>query len=125
MVSVFDVSQTEGKELPNLSVSELTGDVEPVSYTHLDVYKRQYSSYTVEVPYNYYILNVKLETRPITSLAPELLNDEQLEMFRVYMEMSGNKPLIFGGGSPDGSPSEDISGVQLSLIHISELHGRK
>ena len=71
------------------------------------------NSYTVEVPYNYYILNVKLETRPITSLAPELLNDEQLEMFRVYMEMSGNKPLIFGGGSPDGSPSEDISGVQF------------
>src|SRR5699024_8252789 len=71
------------------------------------------NSYTVEVPYNYYILNVKLETRPITSLAPELLNGEQLEMFRVYMETSGNKPLIFGGGSPDGSPSEDISGVQF------------
>ena len=29
------------------------------------------------------------------------------------METSGNKPLIFGGGSPDGSPSEDISGVQF------------
>ena len=28
VVSVFDVSQTEGKELPALSVSELTGDVE-------------------------------------------------------------------------------------------------
>ena len=27
VVSVFDVSQTEGKELPDLSVSELTGDV--------------------------------------------------------------------------------------------------
>ena len=27
-ISVFDVSQTEGKELPDLSVSELTGDVE-------------------------------------------------------------------------------------------------
>ena len=71
------------------------------------------NSYTVEVPYNYYILNVKLETRPITSLALELLNDEQLEMFRVYMETSGNKPLIFGGGSPDGSPSDDLSGVEF------------
>ena len=28
VVSVFDVSQTEGKELPALSISELTGDVE-------------------------------------------------------------------------------------------------
>ena len=41
MVSVFDVSQTEGKELPDIAVDELTGDVDPVSYTHLDVYKRQ------------------------------------------------------------------------------------
>jgi len=34
-------------------------------------------------------------------------------MFRVYLETSGNKPLIFGGGSPDTNPSEDLSGVQL------------
>ena len=34
-------------------------------------------------------------------------------MFRVYMETSGNKPLIFGGGSPDTSASEDLSGVQF------------
>ena len=60
MVSVFDISQTEGKELPALTY-ELTGNVEQykdffaalektspfamgfeaVSYTHLDVYKRQ------------------------------------------------------------------------------------
>ncbi len=34
-------------------------------------------------------------------------------MFRVYLETSGNKPLIFGGGSPDTSASEDLSGVQF------------
>lgn len=28
-------------------------------------------------------------------------------MFRVYLETSGNKPLVFGGGSPNGTPSED------------------
>ena len=28
VVSVFDVSQTEGKELPDLGIKELTGDVE-------------------------------------------------------------------------------------------------
>ena len=33
----------------------------------------------------------------------ELLTAEQLEMYRVYLETSGNKPLIFGGGSPDVS----------------------
>ena len=31
MVSVFDVSQTEGKELPDIAVDALTGDVEQYS----------------------------------------------------------------------------------------------
>ena len=66
-----------------------------------------------EVPYEYYILNVKLTNKPISELAEELLTPQQLEMFHVYLETSGNKPLIFGGGSPDGSPSEDLSGVEL------------
>ena len=66
-----------------------------------------------EVPYEYYILNVELTNKPISSLAEKLLTPEQLEMFRVYMETSGNKPLIFGGGSPDTSASEDLSGVQF------------
>ena len=69
--------------------------------------------YEVEVAYNYYILNVKLENRPISDFAAELLTPEQLEMFRVYLETKGNKPLIFGGGSPDTGASEDLSGVQL------------
>ena len=68
---------------------------------------------TEEVPYEYYILNVKLTNKPISELAEELLTQEQLEMYRVYLETSGNKPLIFGGGSPDGSPSEDLSGVEF------------
>lgn len=70
-------------------------------------------TYTVQVPYEYHILNVELTNKPISSLAEELLTPEQLEMFHVYMETSGNKPLIFGGGSPDTSASEDLSGVQF------------
>lgn len=70
-------------------------------------------TYTVQVPYEYHILNVELTNKPISSLAEELLTPEQLEMFRVYMETSGNKPLIFGGGSPDTTASEDLSGVQF------------
>ena len=68
---------------------------------------------TEQVPYNYYILNVSLTNTPISSFAPSLLTAEQLDMFRVYLETSGNKPLVFGGGSPDGSPSEDLSGVHF------------
>ena len=66
---------------------------------------------TEEVPYEYYILNVKLTSKPISSVASELLTPEQLEMYQVYRQTLGNKPLIFGGGSPDTSNSEDLTGV--------------
>ncbi|MFL8420141.1 CHAP domain-containing protein [Clostridioides difficile] len=66
-----------------------------------------------EEEYEYRILNVKLTNKPIASLAEELLNPQQFEMFKVYLQTQGNKPLIFGGGSPDGSPSEDLSGVEF------------
>ena len=66
-----------------------------------------------EVPYNYYILHVRLKTTPLSDIAREILNEEQLKMYRVYLETSGNKPLVFGGGSPDGSASEDLSGVHF------------
>ena len=82
------------------------------SYTDADGNTHTYT-YTVEVPYNYYILNVKLTNTPLSTIAENNLTPEQLEMFRVYLETSGNKPLIFGGGSPDTSASEDLSGVQF------------
>jgi len=66
-----------------------------------------------EEEYEYRILNVKLTNKPIASLAEELLNPQQFEMFKVYLQTQGNKPLIFGDGSPDGSPSEDLSGVEF------------
>ena len=68
---------------------------------------------TEQVPYEYYILHVSLTNRDITTIAPEVLTAEQLQMFRVYLETSGNKPLLFGGGSADTSASEDLSGVQF------------
>ena len=69
--------------------------------------------YEVEVPYNYYILHVKLTNTPLSTIAENNLTPEQLEMYRVYLQTSGNKPLIFGGGSPDTSASEDLSGVDF------------
>ena len=72
-------------------------DYKPVSYTHLDVYKRQIryrtetstdpetgETTTEEVPYEYYILNVKLTNKPISELAEKLLTPEQLEICLLY-----------------------------------------
>jgi cell wall-associated NlpC family hydrolase len=66
-----------------------------------------------EVPYEYYILNVKLTSKPISAVASELLTPEQMEMYQVYRQTMGNKPLLFGGGFPDMSNSEDLTGVQF------------
>ena len=63
--------------------------------------------------YEYRILHVKLESRPISSLATELLTPEQLEMYQVYRQTLGNKPLIFGGGSTNTSESESLDGVEF------------
>ena len=71
------------------------------------------NEYDVEVPYNYYILNVTLTSNPISSVASELLTPDQLEMYQVYRQTLGNKPLIFGGGSADTSDSESLAGVEF------------
>ena len=62
-----------------------TGEVQTVTYT-----------YTVEVPYSYYILNVSLKNKSLGSVALANLNAEQKEMYAVYTETKGNKPYLFG-----------------------------
>ena len=53
-------------------------------------------TYTVQVPYNYYILYVTLTNRSLGSVALNNLTPEQAEMYAVYMETKGNKPELFG-----------------------------
>ena len=44
-----------------------------------------------EVPYEYYILNVKLASKPISAVVSELLTPEQMKMYQVYRQTMGNK----------------------------------
>ena len=94
--------RTETRTGTTTSTNPATGETITVEY-----------EYEVEVPYDYKILNVKLTNRAISSFAGELLTDEQLEMFGVYLETSGNKPLVFGGGSTDITASVELSGVHF------------
>ena len=82
----------------------LTEEVEIRTYTDEDGDEHEYE---------YRILHVTLESRPISALASELLTEDQLEIYQVYRATLGNKPLIFGGGSPDMGDSEDLSGVDF------------
>lgn len=48
-------------------------------------------SYEVEVPYNYYILNINLSSKSLYSVVYPRMTAEQKEMFLVYMDTKGNK----------------------------------
>ena len=54
-------------------------------------------TYTVEVPYDYYILHTTLKNKDISIIADSHLTGEQYEMFSVYMETQGNKSYLFEG----------------------------
>ncbi|OON99057.1 MAG: hypothetical protein ATN35_02350 [Epulopiscium sp. Nele67-Bin004] len=73
----------------------------------------QTRTYTVEVAYNYYILDVKLTSKSINDIANSTLTAEQLQMYNVYRVTLGNKPLLFGGGTVDNTTSSDLSGVDF------------
>ena len=63
---------------------EETGEVSTVYY-----------EYEVEVPYDYYILNVTFESVGLETLPAQMLTEEQLELFTTYMATLGNRPDLF------------------------------
>ena len=106
--------------LQGYTQSSVQGELERVfsaQYTLTLTEEIQIRTYTDEDgdthEYEYRILHVKLESRPISSLATELLTPDQLEMYQVYRQTLGNKPLIFGGGSTNTSDSESLDGVEF------------
>ncbi|EOH41584.1 C40 family peptidase [Enterococcus faecium] len=58
--------------------------------THSDTYE-------VEVPYNYYILNVSLRNKSLGAVALANLDPEQIERYHVYQKTKGNRPNLFEG----------------------------
>jgi cell wall-associated NlpC family hydrolase len=96
-------------ELQRLFSQQYTLTITPITeiryrtetYTYTDTWTdpetgETYSdTYTIEVPYNYYILNVSLRNRSLGSVAAANLTPEQAEMYAVYMETKGNKPELF------------------------------
>lgn len=68
------------------------GEMDGVSTGHMESYE-----YEVEVEYEYYILNTTLTNNGIIAAVNGLnLTQEQMERYRLLLEMRGNKPEIFG-----------------------------
>ena len=79
--------------------------------THTDTY---------EVPYEYYILHVRLQNKTLPVVVNSLLDAEQKEIYDITLELKGNKPYLWddiytsGGGSYD--PGSDYSCLFTSCI---------
>lgn len=56
-----------------------------------------HDTYTVEVPYNYYILNVSLKNKSLGTVAAANLDTEQQARYAVYQKTQGNRPKLFEG----------------------------
>lgn len=69
------------------------------SYTYIDPETEEtvteYYEYEVEVPYDYYILNVTFDNVGFETLPAQMLTGEQLELFATYMATLGNRPDLF------------------------------
>ena len=57
------------------------------------------NEYEVEVPYTYYICNVKLVNNDLSHLPVSIMNEEQLSFYAAYMQTLGNRPDLFPSGS--------------------------
>jgi cell wall-associated NlpC family hydrolase len=87
-LTLTPVTETRYRTETRTGSYDTTDPVTGVVTTH-------YYTYTVEVPYSYYILNVKLENKSFGAVARAKMTAEQAEMYAVYMETKGNKPELF------------------------------
>ena len=53
------------------------------------------NDYDVEVPYNYYICYVTLENKNLSHLPLEMMDEEQMSRYSLYMSTLGNRPDLF------------------------------
>jgi hypothetical protein len=74
----------------------------------VDVEVRYYSTDDGDIPYNYYICNVKLENFDLSHLPVYILSEDQLSAYSVYMANQGNWPDLFPVEQyPNASQRED------------------
>ncbi len=74
----------------------------------VDVEVRYYETDDGDVPYNYYICNVKLENFDLSHLPVYLLSEDQLSAYSVYMSNQGNRPDLFPTDQfPNASQRQD------------------
>ena len=65
-------------------------------------------TYEVEVPYDYYILNVTLKNRSMgTAISESGLDEDTMQRYAILMQTCGNKPELFAG-NPNAIQVQDV-----------------
>ena len=99
----------------------LTEEVEIRYRTETDTWTDEDGTHmeTYEVPYEYYILHVRLQNKTLPVVVNSLLDAEQKKIYDITLELKGNKPYLWddiytGGGSYDPGSNYAIPGEALS-----------
>ena len=78
------------------------------SFTYFDyvtsTFVTEYYTYDIEVPYDYYILNVTLKNIGLENTLSQILSEEQLNLFATYMATLGNREDLF----PDSQYNQNL-----------------
>ena len=75
--------------------------------------------YTVQVPYNYYICTVTLRNRNLSHVPAELLTEDQLSLYSVYMSTLGNREDLFPGSEYIGRYDGEAAHYEIPPAYLS------
>ena len=91
-----------------------TGETETDTYT-----------YEIEVPYDYYILNVTLKNKSMgTAISESGLNEDKMQRYALLMQTYGNKPELFAG-NPNAIQVQDVLHYDIPGEALTDERFRK
>lgn len=97
LITIFELqytltvqSVTETRYRTEVRIGERTVTDPDTGESYIEEYE-----YEVEVPYNYYILDVTFENAGLEIVPAQLLSEEQLKQFATYMATLGNREDLF------------------------------
>ena len=89
-------------------------------YTDADGNRQSYT-YTVQVPYSYYICNVTLENFNLSHVPVYTMSQEQLSMYATYMSVLGNREDLFpNSGYVDKYITNPPADYDVNPVYLSD-----
>ena len=78
------------------------------------------NSYTVQVPYDYYICYVTLENFNLSHLPVYMMGEEQMARYALYMASLGNRPDLFPGSGYVDKYTQPVDRYEVPAAYLSD-----